>query len=850
MRILIVNAYDETKKGIEAFNDFKRSVLSCLREAEGETLITEENIFVRKPFGLADFVIDYMHEMLDDRAKEVTLAFDNLDIIFVGGDMTYMPWDPKCSQVVTLLASARKVNKPVLCCGSGALMMVYSICTGGTKFHVLNAPFGENIDRLPAFGRYAPDTGQYPGAWLNNTNGDLYSYDVHKRVWNPVCNCGIFRENQSNMQAKNYPKVVGNTGKNRIAHIYSMNSHHDYLKDLFTNNIPVPLLSDSWYLGWTGKLPSKLKIETLAEGPGGPLFLTVQNSLVLACEIKDTPTFPPTRKLIVNYFTSLRRQIDRSKSGKVFDSLHDYLFMTIHGSGRNAFELDVIAQAERNAIETEATGQTPLRPNVAPPVGGGFPVATTLPTGPVKTNAPVMTMMFTKATKARVAGAVGEPLTSQGGKHTGHTKEKNLRSNFQNPKLLRRHRLEKLLADNWMYKPEESGQEYNIDGNVMASAARPNDRRMSQLEEGRMRNNRVIRDLLDASATIGFQKPGKHQITDSDIVHDNELPESARDLFSGMFFDDSNVKQRSRGHPATAGSMLNDSTVNGGSTLIESSIAVSHLSQAVPFQDSVSQAEWTSGIGKSKVPPMLGWKQSISDQSAGHNVGHVSGHSTGARQRPTSGTTSRKFTAEGIAATLSEHHFPHKHPNSARMASKHAGENMTPSPPKAPQGGSRGTTSQGKKRGEHEDYSLYAPFTHEEKLDVNATVIQVPSRHTGPFNNMKKFDKMDEKILASQVNISKHKLKVPYEGAYRGTNGFQTERERELERTKLAKSKNIGGSFRTAFGAASVLPLRESGVVQGSGPYRPVLQHPPDEQKERIICGPWKPTKAKPSSAR
>jgi len=791
--------------------------------------MSEENISVRKPFGLADFVIDYAFEMLDDRAKEVILAFDNLDMIFIGGDMTYMPWDPKCSQVVTLLASARKVNKPVVCCGSGALMMVYSICTGGTKFHVLNGPFGENIDRLPAFGRYSPDTGQYPGAWLNNSNGDLYSYDVHKRVWNPVCNCGIFRENMNNTQAKSYPKVAGNNGKNRIAHIYSLNSHRDYLTDLFTNNIPVPLLSDSWYLGWTGKLPSKLKIETLAEGPNGPLFLTVQNSLVLACEIKDSPTFPPTRKLIINYFTSLKKKIDRSKSGKVFGSLYDYLFFTIQGTGRCAYEIDVIAQAEQNAIEAEVTGKEPLRSNVAPPVGGGFSISCMLPKGPVKTDAPVMAFMLAKPTTTPASAG---PLHSDGGKHTGHTREKHLHSNFQNPKLLRRHRLEKLLSDTWNYKPEDSGPAYNIDGNVMASAPRPNDRRMSQLEEGRAKNNRVVRDLLDQCATIGFKQPGAHQVTDSDIVQDNELPESARDMFSGMFFDDNNVKHRSRG-AATAGSGLNqESTVNYSTSLVENSIAVSHLSQ-VPFQESVSLVE----SPKSKVPPVLGWKQSISDHSAVP--------SASSRQRPQSGTSSRKFTADGIAAKLSEHHLVHKHPNSARLSSKHAGKNM--SPPKAD---SRAPSSQGGRKAAEGEYSMYAPFTHQGKLNCDATPIVIPSHHVGPFNNMKKFDTMDAKIQADleREQAGKHKLKVPYEGAFRGT--FKTEREREMERDKESRQKNLSGSFRSAFGVASVIPLRDKGIIQSSGPYRPILEHPPDEQKDRIIAGPWRPTRTKPSAAK
>jgi hypothetical protein len=153
----------------------------------------EYRLIIRKMNDLSDFVCDWEYDILNESSKAIFRSFDKLDLICISGDMKACPWDPVYSQVITLQHMANFCNKPVLSCGSGAYSSIYTAATQGRKFHILNGPDGDSIEKLPTFPRYSKGIGAYPSGWLDNTTGDLYSYDYHANVWRPVCNIGVSR---------------------------------------------------------------------------------------------------------------------------------------------------------------------------------------------------------------------------------------------------------------------------------------------------------------------------------------------------------------------------------------------------------------------------------------------------------------------------------------------------------------------------------------------------------------------------------------------------------------------------------------------------------------------------------
>ncbi len=190
MQILLIDGYDQnSKKGRELFNSFHRTLISSLID----TGKGENELIIRKIDELSDYVCDWEHDLLNEKSKEICQKIDKLDIICIGGDMRISPWEPHFTKVITIIHTANFCNKPILAVGSGSFACIYASATKGTRFHILNGPNGESLDKLPYFPRYSVGSGVYPSAWLDSETGDLYSYEAYSRVWKPICNIGVHR---------------------------------------------------------------------------------------------------------------------------------------------------------------------------------------------------------------------------------------------------------------------------------------------------------------------------------------------------------------------------------------------------------------------------------------------------------------------------------------------------------------------------------------------------------------------------------------------------------------------------------------------------------------------------------
>jgi len=117
MKILVVDGYNEGKRGRQAFNAFLRTLESAIKSSG--SFKQDISMVHRNLINVGDYVLDWENEHLTDEAKIRASKFDTLDIICFGGDMQTCPWDPRCMQVVMLLHMAALCDKPVL--GIGAV---------------------------------------------------------------------------------------------------------------------------------------------------------------------------------------------------------------------------------------------------------------------------------------------------------------------------------------------------------------------------------------------------------------------------------------------------------------------------------------------------------------------------------------------------------------------------------------------------------------------------------------------------------------------------------------------------------------------------------------------------------
>lgn len=388
MKILVVDCYEDTKKGRSLFNGFYRTLEQCVRGTG--PLTNDVEMQVRKGNQIQDFVVDWEHEAVDEAARKKTLLFDSIDIFCIGGDMIDCPWHPRNMLVVTLIHMANEMKKPVLSVGGGAFTSIYSTATNGSRFYVLNDPLGDTIDKLAAFPRYVQGTKAYPGGWLDNETGDIYCYDDKHNLWVPSCNIGMFRiatsgkPSRPNSAVPKYvskddrslpddvdPQPVYFDDRETNVHVRNIHVQSRFMKSMDTQNF-IACELPNWHVNADGALPIGSGIYVIAENKMGPVVLGKgEYSLYIAAEVNQGRSFISMKSMIQNYLTVVMEDI--RELGVVGGQMSTYLYGDFAGNNKG---YDRLLSEKKSYAPTLAASS----------------IASALPGGPTKVSMPVFNL--------------------------------------------------------------------------------------------------------------------------------------------------------------------------------------------------------------------------------------------------------------------------------------------------------------------------------------------------------------------------------------------------------------------------------------------------------------------------
>ncbi|CAM9212938.1 unnamed protein product, partial [Discosporangium mesarthrocarpum] len=195
MRVLIVDAFSRSEKGRSAYKAFETRVRSKFKELniqeEGTTEFT-----LRHFSSLKEFCYD--NELTEFSNKAAVKAFDKLDMIFVDGDCSLMPWrkDPHRS-LVLVVRTALCADKCLFAAGAGASVVAYVCATGGRRLKVLNGN-GEGgalhdfpLMNLRKHRGTSPTSVAEEEVALDWGTGDIFTLDEGGCCWIPHGNVGV-----------------------------------------------------------------------------------------------------------------------------------------------------------------------------------------------------------------------------------------------------------------------------------------------------------------------------------------------------------------------------------------------------------------------------------------------------------------------------------------------------------------------------------------------------------------------------------------------------------------------------------------------------------------------------------
>ena len=213
VRILLVDGYGSSLSARDQWKDFCRVVVSAC---------DLQNIHV----DMATCKYNKLHEYIyqPDSAFVDPLSikrFDRLDMVFISGEPTVLPWSPRFQQVLILCRMCFQTNKCMFATTFACHMLAYLCSTGGEPdVCVINGNGkGSPISELPHF--IVPHNIKKRDLFFDNTTGDFFQYEsVESRAgkvtsgagsggeWIPYCHSGLRQRSKFmvNLPRKYKPK--------------------------------------------------------------------------------------------------------------------------------------------------------------------------------------------------------------------------------------------------------------------------------------------------------------------------------------------------------------------------------------------------------------------------------------------------------------------------------------------------------------------------------------------------------------------------------------------------------------------------------------------------------------------
>lgn len=391
--VLLVDGFSESNKfGNKSLDLVRQMIVRCLKQ-EG---ILSPNVIVRKINALGDYVFDWEHDILNDKAKGCAKMFDKLDMIFTCGDIGYLPWNPYSMQLVSLFNMANKINKPVFACGVTSLTFIYALATNGTRFHILNLPSGDRLEKLPSFSTYGHSSGGFPGGFFDHETGDIYTYEKSAKSWKPICNVGVHqflsssrpsstrlhaprrfysRENRTNSASSSRTSAGSILDGEELCYIRNMHIHHRFLSHLDNQCFQFSPVT-GWVANDIGGLPYPSKLNVLGDGILNPVVLTIGNSLLFVGDILEGRTYSSSFKLVSSFISS---NVKEMKNELAANRWKTSIYCFVFGKNDEGGTYDTIK--DRDWI------------GYAPPLGSAV-VRSVVPNGPTLVDPPLMSMFF------------------------------------------------------------------------------------------------------------------------------------------------------------------------------------------------------------------------------------------------------------------------------------------------------------------------------------------------------------------------------------------------------------------------------------------------------------------------
>ncbi|CAD8203085.1 unnamed protein product [Paramecium pentaurelia] len=291
MKILIINGYGKSYKGMKNFEQYKLIIKEALLSKK-EMIDTEIDFIIRD----RDSIDDLLYEIDSSFVRvECGKMFDSIDIIFFEGDANLRPWSPNAYKYLIFLRMCLRSNKILFASSFAMQGLVFLIASNvECQISVINGLNGGQLGDLSKIKKDLTDIKQ-TDFFLDNVTGDLYGFNYDTGEWVSKGNAGIhFRKAAEEfktigkyiMKAPQY-KVKGMkeldalyvSKENEIVCSLRKNQMHHFLFNDVPFEFVVPY-KNSWDVHPFNFVNPKKTFQTLADCTKGPLIIQISDNII------------------------------------------------------------------------------------------------------------------------------------------------------------------------------------------------------------------------------------------------------------------------------------------------------------------------------------------------------------------------------------------------------------------------------------------------------------------------------------------------------------------------------------------------------------------------------------------
>ncbi|CAD7937291.1 unnamed protein product [Amoebophrya sp. A25] len=373
MRVLIVDGFSQSKRGREAFGDFKYTVSKAL-EGPYYKYLTTVQLAVRNFKQIHEFLFEPLN---GDAA--CLRAFQALDLVFVGGDEpTLLPWGGAVKQLRLLFKQCIQYGTPTFATGFAAHLIPYLVQLRGEHIRVLNGcGYGGSVDEMRSLPSKIKKCSLPPDTFLDAQRGDIYQrreYCDFKRVGN----VGIYnpKKKQGRDVYRTRPSTV--PGEDPYAArkdemIVELSSAR-FANHWVLNGLPKRFVCSTSAL-WSMHEQITQRVQTfLVSRPNSLPQLIGLDNTIFGCQFGISRKYPETMQVLLNWTTHYCEEMLHNPGKKVGAVGTDILTNDIaESSVADMWEEKLEGELKRRkAQQTKILREADIDENIGSI--GGFPV--------------------------------------------------------------------------------------------------------------------------------------------------------------------------------------------------------------------------------------------------------------------------------------------------------------------------------------------------------------------------------------------------------------------------------------------------------------------------------------------